>query len=355
MNPDVITLEGLNLNAEEIAKQHGSLVENDAAKSLLKQWRSVAQSLKFHPKAIWKKEPPEVHVHIVANPKVNAFACPSDDGYAIVMFGGLIKALYDIFNALLADPRSHPAIGYSLGETASVEHKNVYNSLFDLLEDGVEQTPLDPYRGGFAAHMAELSLRFAFNHELYHVLLGHVDLIGESQPLFEFGPSCSASARNRAIEMHADECAFRNCIYWVLDSIEGVETEDPMTFYVNTIDAQMLDFFAATYTLFQLFDAMESGSHPNPVHRQARLCLILDYMVDFHKINLEHPATEIIGTVMNNVDLYMEEILGVNWDDRRKETERILTVDIKTEMAPYSVHVRDLYPKLEPLAYVDVR
>ena len=352
---DVITLKGFaKLNANKIAGQYGKPAKGEFAVSLLNQWERTVQSLKLHPKARWKKSPPDIHVQIVSNNQINAFACAADDGYAIVIFSGLVRALGDLFCTLLADPRSYPAIGLSQKEEPAPEPVNVYYSLAERFHDEELRMPLDPYRTDFAMHMTGLALRFAFNHELYHVLLGHVDLHDKSKPLFEFGPSNVKSERNHAIEMHADECAFRNCVHWILDSMDGTEIVDPMTFYVNTIDAQILDFFAATYTLFQLFDSIESNSHPNPVHRQSRLGLILDYIVDFYGIHLDHPATQIVGTVINNVDLYMEDILGVNWEARRKETARILTTDINTELLPYSAGVRSLYPELEPIAYIDV-
>ena len=343
------------MNASEIAKQYGPQCESAFAKSLLNQWNQTVKSAEKHPKVKWRKSPPNLHVYLVSNEEMNAFAQKSDDGYAIVVFDGLVKVVGNLFLTLLADPRTYPAIGASTEEKQAPESSTVYYSLIERMIEGDLREPIDPYRAEFALHMAELALRFAFSHELYHVLLGHVDLYSDSRPLFEIGPRVGGCPRNHATEMHADQCAFRSCIYWILDSIHGIELSDPMTFYMNTIDAQLLDFFAATYTLFQVFDAVDSQAHPNPVHRQTRLGLTLNYIAQYHELKLDHPVMQIIGTVINNVDLDMEEVLGVDWSSRRKETDRLLTTDIKTELSRYSDEIYLLYSDLEPHAFIDVQ
>ena len=339
------------MKAIDIVNHYGGSANDELANKLLFQWQSNFDRLKSQETGIWKKEPPTIHIFLVQNSTVNAFAAKTNDGYVIAIFDGLRISIAKLFAAILSDARSYPAIGLSWEENESVPEAT-FSNVSDWLDLALLSTPLDSYRLEFACYMSELALRFAFNHELFHVLLGHVDLTSNAKPLFEIGLRSGDAEYDHAVEMHADERAFQSCVHWILDSLNGEETTDPMTFFMNTIDAQFLDLYAATYTMFQIFNAIKSESHPNPVHRQARLGLILNFLAAEYQISLDRPATKIVGTVINNVDLYMQDILGIDWSSRQKETERILTTDIETEMTQYSKNVCKLYPMLEQHSYI---
>jgi hypothetical protein len=320
------------------------------------QWNSAYDRIRNSSTIVWKKQPPTIHLLIPNNTEVNAFATRTTDGYAIAIFDGLRVVLTRLFDTLLADPRSFPAIGNILLETKSeTSDAKSFPTVMDRLVGGSCRTPRCEHRAIFAQYMTELSLRFAFQHELAHVLLGHIELSKSSQPLLELRSANKADQpRNQALEMHADENAFQRCFYWILDSLERREVTDPMPLFVKTIDAPFLDFFCATYCLFHLFDSREANTHPSPIHRQIRLALIMDHLAKETGLKLRGSATEIAATVITNVDLYMEDILGMNWSHRRDDTRRILRSQMNELIGPYSLNVVKLYPELNPLAFIDV-
>jgi hypothetical protein len=346
----------MNVTSANLALAFGGEASDEWASELKQQWSSSIARIKNDKSIKWKQEPPEIHLLVVRSTEINAFATRTDDGYAIAIFDGLRLVLSRLFATLLADPRAFPAIGdISLESESVVSGATTFDSVTRTLVAGNFRSPIDYERTSFAKHLTDLSLRFAFQHELAHILLGHVDLTNSPQPFLEIRPSTNAErTRNHALEMHADETAFQRCFFWILDSILGHEITDPMQFFVNTIHAQLLDFYCATYCLFHLFDTHDSKTHPSSIHRQIRLALVLDYLVETIELRLDHPATEIAGTVMTNVDRYMELILGISWDDRRQETRHILGSQMDETIKPYSEIVRTLYPELSPLAFIPV-
>ena len=346
----------MKLTSANLASAFGGEASDDWAVELTRQWNSSIARIRNDTSITWKQAPPEIHLLIIRNTEINAFATRADDGYAIAIFDGLRLVLSRLFSTLLADPRAFPAIGdIGLESEANISKSTTFESVARTMIAGNYRSPVCEERLVFAKQMTELSLRFAFQHELAHILMGHVDLTNSPNPFVEIRPATNAERmRNHALEMHADEIAFQRCFFWILDSITGEEIVDPMLFFVNTIHAQLLDFFCATYCLFHLFDTQDSNTHPSSIHRQIRLALVLDYLVDTVELTLDHPATAIAGTVMTNVDLYMERILGLDWHNRREETRTILGSQMNEVIKPYSENVRSLYPDLDPLAYISV-
>jgi len=346
------------MNLEELSNNYGGVVCDEWAHNLLRQWEIAIESVRADSSIVWNRPLPPIHCVILNNSEVNAFAGKVNEGYVIGIFNGLRVLLSCFFSTLASDPRSFPAIG-DIGLESPIDacFGKSLNSAIKKLLAGDCREPADDFRSAYARHLCELSLRFAFEHELAHILLGHIDLATSEKPFVEIrSPEFVDERRNHAIEMHADEVAFHNSFDWILDSLTGRELKNSMQFYTHTIEGQMLDFFCATYCLFELLSAEQfSSTHPSPIHRQVRLGLILYYLATESGVLPKEAATQLVSTVINNVDLSMEEIIGIDWTHRRNEMKAILLSGMEKAILPYDVDVRSLYPDLDNLSYLPLR
>lgn len=341
--------------ASELANHFGNgICEDEWADRLLFQWRNLIQSVKANESNAWKRELPEIEIFITSGSTVNAFATTYKGKHFITIFEGLINSVHGLFQTFLSDPRTFEAIGDVTLEMKKQPAEGLDpEAVQKRLVSGKHDLPTCPIRQAFATYMTELTLRFAFLHELAHISLGHADTLCLKAPLFEVRDGgTSGSISNVAMEFHADEIAFQSIFHWFVQSLSGKETTDPMFFYMNTLDSPLLDIFASTYSLFQLFKEGTSESHPSPVMRQARLGLMCHYLALSYSMQLRHDSATMVGTVMNNVDIYMNKVLGIDWSDRKEKTKDVLE-DLSANVMPISDEVLKNHSHFEAKSYLD--
>ena len=130
------------MKAIDIVNHYGGSANDELANKLLFQWQSNFDRLKSQETGIWKKEPPTIHIFLVQNSTVNAFAAKTNDGYVIAIFDGLRISIAKLFAAILSDARSYPAIGLSWEENESVPEAT-FSNVSDWLDLAPLSTPLD--------------------------------------------------------------------------------------------------------------------------------------------------------------------------------------------------------------------
>ena len=217
--------------ANELADHFGDgICEDKWAQQLLLQWRNLIESVKADTSNSWKRELPDVEVFVTRGSTINAFATVYKGKHFITVFEGLRNSIHGLFQSFLSDPRTFEVIGDVSLETEKKPGDNVDPAeLLKKLASGSFDLPKCPIRQAFASYMTELTLRFAFLHELAHVCLGHADTLCLKAPLFEVRDGGAAnSISNVALEFHADEIAFQAMFHWFIQSLSGKETTDPM-------------------------------------------------------------------------------------------------------------------------------
>ena len=345
----------LSKEANELANHFGNgICEDEWSDRLLFQWRNLNESVKADESNAWKRDLPEIEVFITSGSTINAFATTHKGKHFITIFEGLVNSVHGLFQTFLSDPRTFEAIGdVSLEEKKEPAEDADPEAVLKRLASGKYDLPVCPIRRAFATYMTELTLRFAFLHELAHISLGHADTLCLKTPLFEVRDGGTAGAvSNVAMEFHADEIAFQSMFHWFIQSLSGKETKDPMFFYMNTLDSPLLDIFASTYSLFQLFDEVTSATHPSPVMRQSRLGLMCHYLAMSYSMQLRHDSATMVGTVMNNIDIYMNSVFGIDWSDRKAKTMDVLG-DLGKNVMPISDEVMANHTHFEANSYLD--
>ena len=298
---------------------------------------------------------PKIALLVVESDEINAYAAKFDDGYTVTLNSSLYHAVNSTFRSLLAHPATFLSVGNFLFESAPRPAKPIGLSAFvEGIASLANRTPVDEQRLAFADHLTELTIRFVIEHELAHILAGHLDYdqnvksIGDFKSVSEF-----SEAENFGMEMHADEIAFFQCVFWVFDSLKGIENEWPKKIFIQTLDAQIHDLYVATYMLFQMWSHLSiSETHPNPVHRQIRIAVMLQWIARKHELQLINKPHEISAQVINGLNGYMETVFSIDWSDRQEDVAYILQNQMETEIGKYSEMVTSLFPKLKPHSYV---
>jgi hypothetical protein len=120
-------------------------------------------------------------------------------------------------------------------------------------------------------------------------------------------------------------------------------------------DAQLHDLYVSTYALFQIFSHLSiSTTHPNPLHRQIRLGVMLDWICGNHEIQLINQPVELVAQAMFLFNEYMETVFKIDWSDRQQETENILKTGMEDDISPYSQMVTNIFPFIKGHAYVKI-
>ena len=301
------------------------------------------------------KPMPKIALMVFENNKPDACAQKTDFGYSISLNSGLYRSVNQLFRTTLAHPTTFLSIGNFLLEKMPKSTDSTGNHRF---ANGVighaSRTPVDDTRLAFADHLTELTMRFVIDHELGHILAGHLDYKPQMSELAEVaGQRSLAEAESFALEMHADELAFYSCFYWIMDSLSGNEQVMPKTIFMETVDAQLHDLYVATYALFQLFSHLTmSETHPSPLHRQIRLGVMFDWMCKSSEISLINKPIELVGQALHTFNKYMEHVFQLDWQDRKDETDYILSKGMENEIAPYSEMVTSMYPALKPHSFL---
>ena len=298
------------------------------------------------------REMPVVLMFVVDAKEIDVYCEKVEDlVYKITLNSGLFQSLNRLFRAILANPLTFPSIGNFLLESPGKEKRSIsFGKLVEEIQEGENRIPNDETRLGFADHLTELAIRFVVEHELAHILAGHLDYKPMCSEILGFADKVGiAEQASFGLEMHADELAFTNCLIWITDTLQGKEHALPKRIFIETVDAQIHDLYTATYTFFQLVSHLSmSKTHPNPVHRQIRLGMILTWFCKTFEVELKlrNKPYELVSQVLFVIDSYMKTVFAVDWSDRQQDAEYILTNQMDSEIKPYSEMVSSLYPTL---------
>ena len=297
---------------------------------------------------------PQVALLVLDAPEINAYATKHDGGYAIMLNSALFDSIQWVFRSILAHPKTFLSIGnVAIESTPASKTKLTFDQFVSDIPTYANRTPQDQTRADFADHLTELTMRFVIEHELAHIIAGHLDFDPSLTKILEISNDSELTEeQNFGIEMHADEIAFFRCFHWIFDSLNGTERISPKRIFIETLDAQIHDLYTATYALFQIFSHLSmSKTHPNPLHRQIRLGIIMDWYCKESKIQLINKPYELVAQVLFTFNEYMDSVFGIDWSDRQEEVEYILGSAMNDEIKPYTEMVTALYPALRPHAF----
>ena len=303
------------------------------------------------PAILWRKPFPKIELCLFNSPEQNAFATKVGDHYAVGIFSGLHDAIQAIANTVLSDSRAFVRTGNPDAESVIQHDKPHSHDYFtNNLCEIANRIPLDSERKDFAEYLKNLTMRFVVEHEIAHISLGHLDANKDLTSLNENSDRQLSEEENFGIEMQADEIAFGECIDWVEDSIKGRDRELRTRFSTRSPFRRFKDLYTGVYYLFETFSHLSmSNTHPCPLHRQLRLGMMLEKMLQLMTgVSLDDTPRKLIVDVIKSVDKQFEHILGIDWTDRLAETIEILDPGNGIEpIEQYNKLVADLGPKYD--------
>jgi hypothetical protein len=255
----------------------------------------------------YKKDPnllkplPSIIFDFVENNNLNAFAMKSDNKYIIGIHISTFVILSDLFSRMLANKNILPNIGNASLEKPIEKINDYFSNLEDLvnIEFKVVQ-PIDPIRKKYADYLALIALDFIFEHELSHIVFGHVDYLNEKYGL-EIYTEINNSAINiknnldfQTLEMDADGTALARCcsfaVFEILNKGFFKIDSDVKFIYSDYYSAFSTINFVIT-TLFLIFGDdnfrdIQPGKTMHPPPRMRQLMIASTFYTINEKWNL---------------------------------------------------------------------
>jgi len=280
-----------------------------------------SRSIEWNKEKCIVKRPPHIIFNFIDNVQFGAFADLKNKDYAIIgLYIGTKYLLTDIFNRMLSYNNLFLDIGDASKEILSEPSiRNFYTNTTDLFEFGnLKQNeyydyfqPIDETRHFFASHLTKLSLTFIFEHEISHIINGHIHYI---KTIFDKSFTDNYNAElplkvplrtYQALEMDADCSAVNSC------TIIAINNSNPNNDYPDKAmknlftsrEGALLDMFLAIYMTLRLMGdgryRLEYVNHdvhaPNRV-RQVQIMTTLieyvDYLNKEHNLNISLPYLE---------------------------------------------------------------
>jgi hypothetical protein len=212
-----------------------------------------------------------VHFDYVENTAINAVAFEADGHEFVGVWVGAMASIYSFFGCMLANRNLLPDIGVV---SAEIEFEPKVDDAEWLL-----RIPKDPARKAYAHLLSTIAVEFLFQHELGHLMNGHVRLLNKLKGInyvveFEARPSQVLSNLDlQMLEMDADSFAVGQGMATVLGRLHEqgkVFPADWRQWYENPRHA-LFTWLFSVYSLFRLLyrgpvnlDDLEAAGHPPP-------------------------------------------------------------------------------------------
>jgi hypothetical protein len=264
----------------------GRLLERSSLiNSLVERFKSLLVSYSKDDKLI--KAFPSIYVDFVDNSTFNAFAFKYYDKYIIGIHEGVVLILNDLFKRMLSHKNILSDVGDSSNELEDKSIEGYFDNIDDMVVFGhngryIFLEPKDITRRQFASHLTTIALTFIFEHELSHILFGHVDFLNEKyglNRLSEIQGDDSPLLRNldlQTMEMDADCTSIARCCNLAINVVNKPSRIHPdyHKFYSN-IYSSFSDINFAICNVLLLFGdgnykdtTIGKNSHPDPRIRQ---------------------------------------------------------------------------------------
>ena len=233
---------------------------------------------------------PSIIYDYINNLSFNAHAFKYKEYYIIGIHGADFIILNDLFNRMLAHNDIFPKIGNPAKESSDTSIKDYYDNVFDILNNSHQgifksKFPKDSKRKLYAYHITGRAMDFVFEHELAHILFGHVDYLYDRYGIHcvsEYQPSEIVNQNQfdlQTFEMNADTMALLSCCSRALNTVNNNSLVHPpfRTFYKNYYQA-LSDIAFAIYNTIRVFGdgdykniQLGKSTHPDPRVRQLQI------------------------------------------------------------------------------------
>jgi hypothetical protein len=251
---------------------------------------------------------PKIIYNYINSVSFNAHAFKYKKHYIIAIHLGVWAIITDLFHRMLAHKEVLSEIGNPNKESSAASIGDYYDNVADLLintplDKFKLKFPRDPTRQLYAYHLSGRAMDFVFEHELAHILFGHVDYLSDSlgmDCISEFQPS-EVLNQNRfdlqTLEMNADTMSLTSCTFRALNAVKdnSMVNSNFRIFYKDNYQA-LSDLVFAIFNTIRVFGdgdykdtRLGKSTHPDPRIRQVILLSFLEQIMQSQQIiKIEH-------------------------------------------------------------------
>ncbi|HDL01038.1 MAG TPA: hypothetical protein ENH23_02265 [candidate division Zixibacteria bacterium] len=305
---------------------------------------------------------PNIIYDYIHNFSFNAYAFKYNKHHLIGINVGVWATLTDLFHRMLAHREVLPKIGNPNKETAGTSIDDYYGNIIELisntpLEKIKLRFPRDHIRQLYAFHLSSIAMDFVFEHELAHILFGHVDYLHDCLGIDFTSEFQSSEVLNQnqfdlqTLEMNADTMGLANCAFRALNAVRdnSIANTHFHVFYSDNYQA-LSDLTFAVFNTIRVFGdgdykdtRLGKSTHPDPRVRQVILLSFLEQIMQSqHILKIEHDklhkllidmmvesekAYQLITGKKHNTDVYSPEYfanhplnssLPINWKENMR-------------------------------------
>lgn len=309
----------------------------------------------------------QIDVGFLESIRPNALANKQDHVHVAGMHTGLVMVILEFAWFVMAQGAVFPEIGHSSQETSPFALSGIppgLSVLIQTVESGgtVEPNlappimPVDPYRSAAGYYLALLMMRFVWQHEIAHCLLGYVDFLRavsgnqgsgdlgldelHLNELSQVAPSLDGRVL-QCLEFEADGAALAQSIAIQVTDAENIDGIAALPRDLR-VRMSLLGIYAMSWLMETMASTFSRGqlaiTHPAPIRRMQ----ILQNMAvrELDHLGLDTPA--ITRTVLREFEIVLGQI-GEQW----------LQTD-KFEPVSYRAVFEEMRAQLEPFRYVEV-
>jgi hypothetical protein len=310
---------------------------------------------------------PKINIDFIYNTELNAKAAKYNSNYFIGINCGTFFLAFDLFQRFMSSPNILPLIG---NVKAEVQTKKIYNAqLTDFKQLMIQErnepiSPNDQTRLMYAMLFTDRVMEFVFHHEYYHVVNGHLDLIGENRKMFAISENAAPTIIDpivmQTLEMDSDCNAVSRSIN-LLDSWVKTENKIPVeNLFYSDLETAISNWLFAVYTFFRIFGFRDYTSYPLPSYKHPpsgiRQQLIFGTLATMFQSRPEKNMLEripnICVSILDAVENAFAEVSEVEMD--RLAIAFAYTSDAQNHIKVIMNNWNDLRPKLLKYATVDL-
>jgi hypothetical protein len=236
---------------------------------------------------------PPIHFDLISNGGVNAMAFKKDGYYFVGMTTGLLVSLRILFERILANPELLPEIDGARNEVSTPILPKVTAASLVAERQVAPIVPRDPNRRAYAIHLWHEALTFVLDHELIHIIHGHVGYLESSLGLNAIeeneylGIQSDYALMRQTLEMDSDGIAANQ---WIQRLRHGYYKDDPDPYDVlpprTPLNHFTFRWAYAVSTFFRLLGddtitaaGLDSRTHPpNRARQHITLATALTYV-----------------------------------------------------------------------------
>ena len=309
------------------------------------------------------KNTPEVYFNFINNPLVNAKAAIKDKTGLIGFYGGGFMIIYDLFLKNLSHTDTLMQIGAPKIEKFSVPIIRNYYSDANLLvnfgnfdyEPYKQSIPIDKSRSAYAYLLFNIAFEFILNHELTHILNGHVSFVDSN-------PDYNNNLTFQTLEMDADCISISKILARHVRIYKGIikGTEEYHEFYTS-LNSVIYFIYYSICTLFRIFadnavyklNTLTNLSHSKPRIRQVMAgATILEYFNNYFVELRDELDLKVLGEVTAEVEKNYMSLTGLKIDI--KDYEEASSIDAKEQTRQILEHWETIRFKLTDYSYVEL-